>query len=339
VEDGWPARLRTDGKALWEDHGAGWRRRDLASGRVRGQSAPPDAPAVAVSDFWATTDAIVHDKDGEPGVVVETSAFVDDLAVAGEMAAFTLDRDDGQVYGFDLGSARLRWVLRPRERVPGFEAGDGSRVEILGARLLVYAPPGLMSVDPASGAIAWIARVPALVGRWGPLRAVEIVGAERTQWVVSVDGAVVALDAATGDVDWSVEAGAGGATSLLRGGASVCFDWRDQAVEPYRLDEAEVARDLAVVIAGGVVSEARWVKRADVPADAERVPLLELPRADGAPALRLELGGIDALVTRDASRLLTGVDRTVYVEVPGAWETAALIDQSAVRLDVSISAL
>jgi hypothetical protein len=214
--------------------------------------------------------------------------------------------------------------------VPGFEAGDGSRVELLGDRLLVHAPPALLSVDPASGAIAWIARVPALAGRWGPLRAIEVDG----RWIVSVEGAVVALDAATGEVAWVSEAGAGGGTALVAGGGLVCLDRRDEGVEPYALDEAEVARDLALDIVDGEVIAARWVLRAEVPAAADRTPLIELGApADGAP--RLELATPDALLVRDASRLVSGGDRTVYLEVAGAWETAALIDARSVRLDVA----
>jgi hypothetical protein len=330
VEEGWPARLRVDGKSLWEDHGGGWKRRDLASGAVRGTGAPPDAAAAAPQEFWTTTDAILHDKDGKTGTIVQTAAFVDDIAVAGSVLTFTLDRDDGQVYGFDLDTGKLRWLLRPRERVDGFEAGDGSRVELLGDRLLVFAPPALLSVDPASGAVAWIARVPQLAGRWGKLRA--IVDGDR--WVVSVDGAVVSIDPETGTVAWTSDAGDGGATALVAGGGATCFDRRDEAVDPFDRDEAEIARDVEITIAGGAVTGARWVHRADVPAGADRVPLLEVPADPGGQlALRLELATPDATLTRDLSKLATGGDRTVYVEVPGAWETAALVDGAATRVE------
>ncbi|MGH7337270.1 MAG: hypothetical protein ACREI7_06820, partial [Myxococcota bacterium] len=139
VTDGWPPRLRIAAGAVWARHGeAGtWQRHDLATGRVRARAEPPEegaAPAAIDGGLWATTDAIVHLGDGDvaPRTIVTTGAFVDDLALAGEVLAFTLDRDDGQVYGFGLPEGRLRWVLRPRERVAGYEAGDGSRVELLG---------------------------------------------------------------------------------------------------------------------------------------------------------------------------------------------------------------
>jgi outer membrane protein assembly factor BamB len=267
VEAGWPARVRIDETFLWEDHGAGWVKRDLATGSTRGHGTPPDAVPAPETGFWTTTDAIVHDQDGETGTVVRTGAFVDDLAIAGEVAVFSLDRDDGQIYGWDLGSARVRWQLRPRDHVPGFEAGDGSRVELLGGRLLVHAPPALMSVDPESGAVAWVARVPQLAGRWGPLRAIEAAG----RWVIAVDGAVVALDPATGEVAWVADAGAGGATALVTGAGAVCFDRRDEVAEPYTPDEAEVARTFAFTVEGGELAGVRWVRRAEFPEGSFRV--------------------------------------------------------------------
>jgi outer membrane protein assembly factor BamB len=327
VTEGWPARLRLADGALWERRGDGeaWLRRDLATGRVRARGAPPASDLSAdptIDGFWTTADAILHEKDGEPKTVVTTGAFVDDLAVAGDVLAFTLDRDDGQILGFGLSTGRLRWVLRPRERVAGFEAGDGSRLELLGDKLLVHAPPALLAVDPASGVPAWSARVPALEGRWGPLRAISAGDA----WIVSVDGVVVALEAETGTVLWSHDAGAGGATSPVAGGGVVCFDRRDEAVVPYALDEAEVARGLEVTVEEGRILAARWVRRSELGAGAVRVPIVELPAADGAAA-RLELSTPDSRLVLDAARLLAA-DGTVVVEVPGAWEDARLVTEA-----------
>lgn len=324
VSDGWPPRLRIADGALWEGRGDGgaWLRRDLATGEVRARSTPPDesAATATASGFWTTTDAILHDKDGAPKTVVTTGAFVDDLAVAGDILAFTLDRDDGQVYGFGLGTGRLRWVLRPRDRVHGFEAGDGSRVELLGDRLLVHAPPALLAVDPTTGVPLWTVRVPAIEGRWGPLRAI-VAG---DTWIISVDGVVVALDAATGEVHWTDDAGAGGATSPVSGGGTVCFDRRDEEVVPYALDEAEIARGLEVTLEAGRVVSARWVRRGELAAGAARMPFLELPPAGDGANERLELSTPDATLVVDAARLVAA-DGTIVVEVPGAWEDARLI--------------
>jgi hypothetical protein len=253
----------------------------------------------STTGFWTTTDSILHEKDGEIRTVVTTGAFVDDVAHTDRMLFFTLDHDDGQVYGFTLATGRLRWVLRPRERVAGFEAGDGSRIELLGDQLLVYAPPALMAVDPETGVPAWSVRVPALEGRWGTLRAT----AEDDTWTVSVDDVVVALDPETGAVRWT----------------------RDRAVgEPFEPDEAEIARGLEVTIEQGRAVAMRWVRRSEVGAGVTRLPFVELPRAEDGDTARLALSTPDATLVVDAARLV-GLDGTVVVEVPGAWEDAHLV--------------
>src|SRR5205823_15006956 len=134
-------------------------------------------------------------------------------------------------------SGHVRWVLRPRERVSHFEVGDGSRVEMLGDHLLVYAPSSLLSLDPATGAIACQTEVPALAGRWGTLRALAL----PHTWVVSDAGEVVAVDADTGAVRWSWDAGDGAATVLVAGGGDdeICVDRRDARFEPFTPDDAE----------------------------------------------------------------------------------------------------
>jgi len=333
VTAGWPPRLRIAAGALWERHGdrGEWRRRDLSTGALRARAEPPplDTAPDPAAAFWTTTDAILHDKDGVTGTVLTTAAFVDDLAVVpgrgGPLLVFALDRDDGQVYGFGLADARLRWVLRPRDRVDGFEAGDGSRVEVLGDRLLVHAPPALMAVDPRTGAPAWTARVPALEGRWGPLRAIDL-GAT---WIVTVDGVVIALDAGDGTVRWVHDAGAGGATAPVAGDGTVCFDRRDDAVVPYGPDEAEIARALAITVEGGRVRALRWVRRAEVARDADRRPLVELPvLAADATGPRLELTTLDARHLASLAPLLA-VDGTIVLEVPGAWEDARVVLDAA----------
>lgn len=287
---------------------------------ARRAHAAPAAEAAAAPDreIWTTTDAIVHlaGDTGAPRTIVATGAFVDDLAFAGDVLVFTLDRDDGQVYGFGLPERRLRWVVRPRALVDGYEAGDGSRVELLGGRLLVHAPPALLAIDPATGGVAWTTRVRALEGRWGPLRALAV-GA---RWVVAVDGLVAALDAETGRVRWTVDAGAGGATAPVADGASVCFDRSDEAAAPFAPDEAEVARALAITVEAGVVTDLRWVRRAEVDAGARRVPLFELPDADAGLALTAG----DARRVVDVAPLLDR-DGEVVVEVAGAWEAARLV--------------
>ena len=278
------------------------------------------AEGSSAARFWTTTHSVLHEKDGEARTVVTTGAFVDDLAVAGDVLVFTLDRDDGQVYGFGLSTGRLRWVLRPRERVPGFEAGDGSRVERLGGRLLVYAPPALLAIDPETGVPAWSTRVPALEGRWGPLRAIE----DGDRWIVSVDGVVVALDAATGEVRWTVDAGAGGATSPVARDGTVCFDRRDDVAVPFERDEAEIARALEVTMEEGRVASLKWVRRAELDAGAARLPFVELPAAEDAATDRLTLSTPDTALVLDAARLVAR-DGTIVLEVPGAWEDARLV--------------
>jgi hypothetical protein len=253
----------------------------------------------STAGFWTTTDSILHDKDGETRTVVTTGAFVDDIAVTDRMLFFTLDHDDGQVYGFTLATGRLRWVLRPRERVTDFEAGDGSRIELLDDKLLVYAPPALIAVDPATGVPAWSARVPALEGRWGTLRATS----DGETWTVTIDGVVVALDAATGAVQRTHDGGVG---------------------VPYEPDEAEIAKGLEVRIEQGRVVAVRWVRRSELGAGALRLPFVELPVAEDGDLARLELSTPDARLVVDAARVVAR-DGTIVVEVPGAWEDARLV--------------
>jgi outer membrane protein assembly factor BamB len=324
VAKGWPPRLRIADGSLWVSRGDGaaWARHELASGALQARAAPPDVAAAADrrDGFWTTHDAILHDQGGATGTVVTTGAFVDDFEVGDGLLHFTLDRDDGQIYALALATGRLRWVLRPRELVAGFEAGDGSRLERLGDRLLVHAPPALLAVEPRTGAVAWSVRVPALEGRWGPLRAVAAGGA----WIVAVDGVIAALDAATGRVAWTVDAGAGGATSPVADATAVCFDRRDEVVVPYERDEAEIARALAITIDGGAPRSVRWIRRAEIPPGALRWPSIELPVVDASAAARLELATVDASLVLDAAPLVAE-DRTIYVEVPGAWDRAAVV--------------
>lgn len=254
----------------------------------------------SATGFWTTTDSILHEKDGEIRTVVTTGAFVDDLAVDDRMLFFTLDHDDGQVYGFTLATGRLRWVLRPRQRVAGFETGDGSRIELLGDRLLVYAPPALIAVDPETGVPAWSVRVPALEGRWGTLKAT----AEGDTWTVSIDGVVVVLDGETGAVRSTRDDGAVG--------------------ERFAPDEAEIAKGLEVTIEEGRVVAMRWVRRSEVGAAVTRLPFVELPQAEDGDIARLALSTPDARLVVDAARLVA-LDGTVVVEVPGPWEDAHLV--------------
>jgi outer membrane protein assembly factor BamB len=323
VEEGWPPRLRIAGRALWAGRGERWIRHTLATGTVRPGGEPPAIDPPPDHGFWTTTEAILHDRDGQTHTVITTGAFVDDLDVAAGRLTFTLDRDDGQVYALSLSTGKLAWVVRPRELVAGYEAGDGSRVERIGDRMLIHAPPALIAVDARTGGVAWSVRVPALEGRWGALRVV----ADDDAWIVAVDGVVVALDPETGEVRWTREAGAGGATAPVIGGGLVCFDHRDEAVVPYQPDEAEVARAVAIEIVDGAPRAARWIGRAEVPAGAPRWPLLELA-PDGAAASRLELATVDAALAVDLAPLV-GEDRTVYVEVPGVWESAQVVGGAA----------
>ena len=253
----------------------------------------------STAGFWTTTDAILHDKAGETRTVVTTGAFIDDIAITDRMIFFTLDHDDGQVYGFTLATGRLRWVLRPRARITDFEAGDGSRIELLDDKLLVYAPPALIAVDPATGVPAWSARLPALEGRWGTLRAAS----DGETWTVTIDGVVVTLDRATGAV-----------VSTHDGGVGV----------PFEPDEAEIAKGLEVTIEEGRAVAARWVRRSELGPGVLRVPFVELPRAEDGDTARLTVTTPDASLTVDAARVLAA-DGTIVVEVPGAWEDARLV--------------
>lgn len=308
-------QLRGDGDTVWERRaGEAWRRHDLVTGRVLAAGAPDDAPAAA-DGLWTTTDAILETHDGAARTVVTTGAFVDDHAVVGDVLAFALDKDDGAIHGWGRAAGMLAWTLRPRDVLTAPEIGDGSRVEALGDRLLVYAPPALLAVMPATGEVAWIAEVPALAGHWGSLRAAAI----GDHWIASIDGVVVALDAATGQVAWTIDAGAGAATSLVTAADTACFDRRADEVVPFARDEAEIARTLEVTVSGGAVTALRWVARAD--ARGPRRSAIELPVAEAGVALTLSLG--DVTVRRDVSSLRT-TDGVAYLDVPGAWEDARL---------------
>ncbi len=305
-------RLRGDGDTLWTARpGEAWERRDLATGRVLAAGAPPAAAEAVSDDLWTTTDAIFEAVEGEARAVVTTGAFVDDLAVIGDVLAFALDKDDGEVHGWDRAIGARAWTLRPRELLPEVEIGDGSRVEAIGDRLLVYAPPAVIAVDPADGTALWATAVPALQGRWGGLRAT----ADGDRWIVSVDGVVVALDAATGVLRWTVDAGAGAASSLVVGASVACFDRRAEEALPFTRDEAEVARSLEVTVSGGAITSLRWVRRAD----ARGTSIIELPLATAGVALTLTAG--DAEIRRDVTAL-RAEDGVHVVDVPGAWEDA-----------------
>lgn len=308
-------RLRGDGDTVWEGRpGEAWRRRDLLTGQVLAAGAPGDAPA-DTDDLWTTTDAILETRDGVADAIVTTGAFVDDLAVVGDVLAFALDKDDGAIRGWDRAAGALAWTLRPREVVPGAEIGDGSRVEVLGERLLVYAPPAIMAVDPATGVPAWITPVTALAGHWGGLRAAAVADT----WIAAIDGVVVALDADTGTTRWTIDAGAGAATALVIGDDTACFDRRAAEALPFAPDEAEVARSVAITVAHGAITAMRWVSAADVPAGARRRSAIELPLATTGATLTLAIG--DTSTRRDVTSL-RAEDGTVYLDVAGAWEDA-----------------
>ena len=134
---------------------------------------------------------------------------------------------DSHVYALDAGTGNLLWRFNTGEPVYYSPVASEGRVYVVAAGETLY---GVQALDAQSGATLWAAQVSYPYGK-----ALDVTVANGRVFTPGDSGEFYALDASTGDVAWSFEAGLGAESPPAVVGGVVYLTAVNSA---YALDEA-----------------------------------------------------------------------------------------------------